>query len=187
VKRADQAEFLDWETSVNTAPALSRMSVGVVLERRKAASPWTDFNWRPVAVLPGQPQAEPWTVLAIDGDAATFYAGSADLVLHRTETGQYRDNLASGAPSLWVALRPTGDEPSLRVVAVTADPAEGESFTQAGDDLVGAVPMPAAVRDMVEAFALEHHVEQPFVKRERDRADPESLAHRRPIEKGKDR
>ena len=33
VKRADQAEFFDWETSVNAAPALSRMSVGVVLER----------------------------------------------------------------------------------------------------------------------------------------------------------
>jgi hypothetical protein len=172
---------------VNAAPALSGMSVGVVLERRKAASPWTDYNWRPVAVLPGQPQAEPWTVLAIDGEAATFYAGAADLMLHRTETGQYRDNLASGAPSLWVALRTTGGEPPLRVVAVTADPAEGESFTQAGDDLVGAVPMPAAVRDMVEAFVVEHHVEQPFFKRERDRADPESLAHGRPTEKGKGR
>ena len=178
--------FLDRETSVNAAPALSRMTVGVVLERRKAASPWTDFNWRPVAVLSGQPEAEPWTVLAIDGEAATFYAGAVDLVLHRTETGRYRDNLASGAPSLWVALRSTGGEPPFRVIAVTADPAEGASFTQAGDDLVGAVPMPAAVRDMLEAFVAAHHVEQPFFKRERDRADPESLAHRRPTEKGKD-
>src|SRR5260370_25635881 len=125
------------------------MPVGVVLERRKAASPWTDYNWRPVAVLPGQPQAEPGTVLAIDGEAATFYAGAVDLMLHRTETGQYRDNLASGAPSLWVALRTTGGEPPLRVVAVTADPAEGESFTQAGGRLVGGMPMPAAVRGIV--------------------------------------
>jgi hypothetical protein len=59
------------------------------------------------------------------------------------------------------------------VAAVTADPAEGESFTQAGDDLVGAVPMPAAVRDMLDAFIVEHHVEQPFFKRERERADPD--------------
>ena len=171
---------------MNAAPALSRMSVGVVLERRKATSPWTDFSWRPVAILPGRPQAEPWTVLAIDGEAATFYAGAVDLMLHRTETGQYRDNLASGAPSLWVALRTTGGEP-LRVVAVTADPAEGESFTQAGDDLVGAVPMPMAVRDVVEAFVVEHHVEQPFFKRQRDRANPESLARRPSSEKGKGR
>src|SRR5258708_36109920 len=122
------------------------MPVGVVLERRKAASPWTDYNWRQVAVLPGQPQAEPGTVLAIDGEAATFYAGAVDLMLHRTETGQYRDNLASGAPSLWVALRTTGGEPPLRVVAVTADPAEGESFTQARDALVRARPRPPAAR-----------------------------------------
>jgi len=43
------------------------------------------------------------------------------------------------------------------------------------------------VRDMVEAFVVEHHVEQPFFKRERDRADSESLAHGRPTEKGKGR
>jgi hypothetical protein len=172
---------------VNDAPALSAMSLGVVVERRKAASAWIDYTWRPVAVLPGWPQAEPWSVLAIDGDATTFYAGAADLALYRTETGQYRDNLASSAPSLWVTLRPTGGEPPFRVVAITADPAEGESFTQAGDDLVGSVPIPATVREMLEAFIAEHQVEQPFFKRNRDRADPEGLARRRPIEKGKGR
>ena len=172
---------------MNAAPALSPMSLGVVVERRKAASAWVDYNWRPVAVLPGRPQAEPWSVLATDGEATTFYAGAADLALYRTETGQYRDNLASGAPSLWVALRPTGGDPPFRVAAVTADPAEGESFTQAGDDLVGAVPMPAAVRDMVEAFIAEHHVERPFFKRERERADPDGLARRRPTKKDKGR
>jgi len=155
------------------------MSLGVVVERRKAASPWVDYNWQPVAVLPGQPQAEPWSVLVIEDEATTFYAGAAELALYRTETSQYRDNLASGVPSLWVALRPTGGEPPFRVVAVTADPAEGESFTQAGDDLVGTVPIPAPVRDTIEVFIQEHHVEQPFFKRERDRADPEILARRR--------
>jgi hypothetical protein len=122
-------------------------------------------------------------VIAADGDAASFYAGAADLALYRTETGQYRDNLASGAPSLWVALRPTGAEPPYSVVAVTADPAEGESFTQAGDDLVGAVPMPAVVRDLLEAFVAEHHVEQPFFKRERDLADPQAPVRPASIEK----
>lgn len=172
---------------MNIAPALSRMCLGVVVERRKAASPWVDYNWRPVAVLPGRPETEPWSVLVTDGDATTFYAGAADLSLYRTEADRYRDNLASDAPSLWVALRPTGVEPPFRVVAVTADPAEGESFTQAGDDLVGAVPIPAAVRGMLEAFIAEHHVAQPFFKRERDRADPEALALRRPMKKGKGR
>jgi len=172
---------------VNAAPALSAVSLGVVVERRKAASAWADYSWRPVAVLPGRPGTEPWSVLATDDDATTFYAGAADLALYRTETAHYRANLASGAPSLWVALRPTGGQPPFRVVAITADPAEGESFTQAGDDLVGAVPMPAAVRDLLEAFVIEHHVEQPFFKRQRDRADPEGIARHRPGEKEKDR
>jgi len=168
---------------VNVAPAVARMSIGVVVERRRAASAWIDYIWQPVAVLPGHPEAEPWTVLAADGDATTFYAGAADLALHRTETGQYRDNLASGAPALWVMLRPTGIEPPYRVVAVTADPAEGESFTQAGDDLVGVVPMPAVVRDMLEAFIGEHHVERPFFKRERDRDEPWEQARPASVEK----
>jgi hypothetical protein len=158
---------------MNVAPALARISVGVIIERREAASPWIDHVWQPVAVLPGLPETKPWTELAADGNATTFYAGAADLALYRTETSRYRDNLASGAPSVWVVLRPTGGEPPLSVVTVTADPAEGESFTEAGNDLVGAVPMPPTVREMLEAFVAEHHVEQPFFKRRRDRPDPE--------------
>jgi hypothetical protein len=165
---------------VNVAPHAG-ITVGVVVERRKAASPWADFIWRPVAVLPGQPDAAPWTVLSTAGDTTSFYAGMAEVALYRGDTGSYRDNLASAVPSLWVALRPTGAEPPYDVVAVTADPAEGESFTQAGDDIVEALPMPAAVRDIVKAFVAEHHVEQTFVKRKRDRADPEALARRAPL------
>ena len=168
---------------MNIAPALAQMSVGVVVERRKATSAWIDHVWQPVAVLPGRPQAEPWTMLAADGDTATFYAGAADIALYRTETGRYRDNLASGTPSLWVVLRPTGAEPPYSVAAVTADPAEGESFTQTGDDLVGSVPMPPAVRDTLEAFIAEHHVEQPFYKRQRDRTEPRGPARPQSDEK----
>ena len=50
----------------------------------------------------------------------------------------------------------------------------------AGGDLVEAVPMPDAVRATVEGFVVEHHIERPFHKRERDRADPEALARRGP-------
>lgn len=163
--------------------AHARIAVGIVVERRKAASQWIDFTWRPVTILAGQPDAAPWTVLSSTADTTSFYAGTAEVALYRTETGSYRDNLASAAPSLWVALRPTGVEPPYEIVAVTADPAEGESFTQAGDDIVEALPMPASVRDVVEAFVAEHHVERPFFKRKRDRADPEALAPRSPAQK----
>ena len=166
-----------------SSPAQATIPIGVVVERRKAQSQWIEFTWKPVAVLVGQPDAAPWTVLSRDGDRMTFYAGPAEIALYRTETGNYRDNLASAAPMLWVALRSTGVEPSYEIFAVTADPSEGEAFTEAGSDLVDVVPMPQSVRAVIDGFVAEHHVERPFHKRERDRADPEALAPRGPMQK----
>src|ERR1700740_3345916 len=102
---------------MSIAPPLMRIPVGIVVERRKAASPWIDFLWRPVAVLPGRPDAAPWTTLAMDAETATFYAGAAEIALYRSETARYRENLASGTPSLWVALRPTRIDPPYNLLA----------------------------------------------------------------------
>jgi hypothetical protein len=152
--------------------ALTRIPVGVVVERRKAKSAWADVLWRPVSVLAGTPQAAPWTPLAADDDVTLFYAGEAVIELHRTETTNYRDNLASGAPSLWVNMRPTTSEHPYELLAVTADPSEGEAFTDAGSNLIEAVPMPPEVVAIVDQFIATHHVERPFVKRRRDQKAP---------------
>ena len=171
---------------MNVAPALAKIAVGIVVVRRKADSPWIDFTWKPVAALAGLPDAAPWTLLSQDSDSATFYAGAAGIELYRTETSNYRENLSSSSPMLWVALRPTGVEPPYEVFAVTADPAEGEAWTEAGSDLVDVVPMPATVRATIEAFVADHHVERVFHKRQRDRADPEALARRGPMQQERD-
>jgi hypothetical protein len=164
---------------VSAAPLLT-IRVGVVVERIKAVGPWADYIWRPNAVLVGQPDAAAGTKLTDDGERATFYAGPAAIGLYPSETSNYRDNLTSGAPSLWVVLREADGEPPYSVFLVTADPAEGEGMTAAGNDIVEAVPMPDPVREEVEAFVAEHHVDRPFFKRKRDRADPQALG-RRPI------
>jgi Protein of unknown function (DUF3305) len=161
---------------VNTA--LASISVGVVVERHKAKSPWADFVWRPVSVLAGVPEAAPWTELARDGESTTYYAGTATIELHKTETTNYRDNLATGAPGLWVVLRKTESDPPYKVFTVTADPAEGEAMTESGVDLVEQVPMPEPICAALEAFIAEHHVERPFYKRPQTQADPEALARR---------
>jgi hypothetical protein len=148
------------------------MTVGVVVERREARSAWVDFLWRPVSVFVGSPSAAPWTPLDTESDITLFYAGQAEIELHRTETPNYRDNLASGAPALWVALQPAASGQPYEILAVTADPAEGEAFTDAGNYLVEAVPMPSAVVEAVVQFLAEHHVERPFVKRRRQPAEP---------------
>jgi hypothetical protein len=161
------------------------MAVGVVVRRVKATSQWIDYIWRPVSVLPGVPETEPWTKLTDDGEAATFYVGSAEIELFPSDTTQYRDNLNSGAPLLWVTLRATESEPPYKLGSVTADTAEGEAMTETGNDLVEAVPMPDEVADMVAQFVSEHHVERVFYKRKRKDADPEALARRAPVEKGR--
>jgi hypothetical protein len=159
--------------------ALARIAVGVVVERRRAKSPWVDFLWRPVSVLVGTPAAAPWTPLTAETEVTLLFAGEAVIELHRTETANYRDNLASGAPALWVALHPVASQPPYEILAVTADPAEGEAFTDAGSNLVEAVPMPPEVAESIGQFIVEHHVERPFVKRRRQPAEP-ALARRGP-------
>jgi hypothetical protein len=157
--------------------ALARIPVGVIVERRKARSPWIDYLWRPVSVLVGTPGAAPGTVLRERPEAILFYAGLATIELHRTETTSYRDNITSAGPGLWVALRPTASEHPAselpyEIMTVTADPAEGEALTDAGNNLVETVPMPAAIIATIRLFVARHHVERPFLKRRRTPAEP---------------
>jgi len=159
---------------------LSQILVGVVVERGKADSPWIDYLWRPVGILPDAPDVPAWSVLREEGETVLFYAGSCTIELHRAETARYRDNLATGSPQLWVVLSPAESNWPYTLTAVTADPAEGEAFTEAGANLVETVAMPDVVREAVEGFVAEHHVEREFVKRKRDRANPEALARRQP-------
>jgi hypothetical protein len=163
----------------NAAP-LATIPVGVIVERSKSISQWADFYWRAVGVLAGQPETPAWTKLSDDGERTTFYAGTAEIELYRTETTYYLSNLESGSPALWVALRATEGDPPYTVAVVTADPAEGESLTETATDMIEQVPMPELIQQTVAAFVAEHHVAQPFVKRKRDRANPEALARRLP-------
>lgn len=160
----------------------ARIPAGVIIERRKAKSAWADFVWRPIAVLAGEPDAAPWTLLNADAERATYYAGAAELALYRSDCGSYRDNLATEAPKLWVVLRATASDPPFAVAAVTADPGEGEAYSTSGTDLVEALPMPEPIRVAIAEFIAERHVaDEVFFKRVRDRADPEALARRAPI------
>lgn len=162
-----------------------RIPVGIVVERRKARSEWIDFVWRPVTALVGSPEAERWTILNEEGEATSFYAGGTHIELFPTETAYYRDNLATGEPLLWVILRPSQGAWPYELFKVTADPREGEALTETGADLVETIAMPGAIAEEIASFVARYHVEHPFVKRKRDRADPEALARKIPAKEGK--
>ena len=78
------------------AEPLVRIPVGVVIERRKAKSAWADFVWRPVAVLPARPGGRAVDCTERDADCMNFYAGAAEIELHRSDACGYRDNLGDG-------------------------------------------------------------------------------------------
>ncbi len=150
------------------------VALGVVLEKRKAQSIWIDHLWVPYGVLVNPPPLAPMTPMgradAADPQAGErFYLGEARLVLHAGDTAQYRDNLATGAPKVWVVLRCT-EADEMQLLAVTADPSEGEMHTEAGANLVEPVPMPPELVPQIAEFVARFHVEREFFKRKRDGA-----------------
>lgn len=161
--------------------ALMQIPVGVVVVRREAETQWLDYTWQPASILVGEPETSPWTILSSEEGTTTYYAGSTEIELYRTETAHYRDNLA-GDSCLWVVLQPTSGEPPYELARVTADPNEGESYTQAGSNIVETLPMPDSVRETIAAFVAEHHVEHQFIKRKRTGVEPEALARRMPVQ-----
>jgi hypothetical protein len=149
----------------------AQIEVGIVVAKRRLKGPWLSHAWLPSAALPAPAEAAPGTRLGAGEGDELFYAGAFPVVLHRSETGHYRDNLVSGQPSLWVSLRPVGND-DVEVAAVTADPYEGEAMAEGLGEIIEAVPMPPEIQEKVAAFVEAFHVERQFFKRKRDRVDP---------------
>jgi Protein of unknown function (DUF3305) len=145
-----------------------QISVGLVVERRILIGEWGGVAWRPITIFAEAPEVAPWTPLGGNEAAARFYAGAFPVHLYSTDTANYRDNLSSGAPKLWVVMRAEGSEPPIQIMLVTADPAEGEGSTEAGNNIVETIDMPVEIAGVVAAFIAAHHVERPIIKRKRD-------------------
>lgn len=156
------------------------IEVGIVVERRAVDSPWIDHAWTPLAVLPEPPPLPSWTELPGTPERRSIYLGAATLTLHSVDTAHFRENFQAGRAKLWVAIRPTGVEPEIEFVGVTADPFEGEVYAENVGDIVEALPMPQAVAEQVLAFFEANHVEREFIKRKRHEHDPRKGGGPRP-------
>ena len=132
-----------------------------------------EFSWSPSAVLTALPDVAPWTRLGGSDDLALFFAGAVSLALFSTDTANYRDNLSRDEPKLWVVMRAVDDVTPLEIVAITADPTEGEAFTETGSYIVETIAMPDDIAGPIAQFIHDHHVERPIIKRKRDRAAPD--------------
>lgn len=134
---------------------------------------------RPLMVLPTEPDTAPGTIVSAEDGTETWYLGGRDLVLWSGDAGHHRDNLSSGRPSVWVALRGT-DPARAEVIAVTVDPYEGEGLASDPDLIVEAVPMPEPVARALAAFVEAHFVDMPFKKRKREPVDTNAMSARAP-------
>jgi hypothetical protein len=155
------------------------LRVGVVATRRPPVTRWGKGELRPSAILPAEPAVQAPYLLNTQDSVETWYLGARDVILYQGDTGHHHDNLHSGRPALWVALR--GQDPlSAEVVIVTADPYEGEGLVADLDLRVEAVPMPEPVQAEVADFVARYHIEIEFKKRKRLPADPNAMVARAP-------
>ena len=150
------------------------MPLGVVVERRDSQSPWQDYEWCPVAVIPGAGPVKDWRMLRAGPGWVQFHAATLELELFRKETEGYKLNLSSDPPAVYVVLRrgDEADEPELAPFCVTVSAIEAQDYLDAGDDIVEGVPIPEPVLAFVQDFIDQHHVEEPFVKRKQKRYKP---------------
>ncbi|SFD47177.1 DUF3305 domain-containing protein [Roseivivax sediminis] len=144
------------------------MPVGVVVRRQPGVTRWAAWSWRPVAILPGAEAAD-WQILREDGEATEYHAATVPLTLYRGETEAYRVALSDTKPCVYVILRAAARGATMpwSVHLVTASPHEAALFETSGEEIVEKVPMPQGVAAWVGTWVASHHVEEPFVKRQR--------------------
>ncbi len=157
---------------MRTNAKTTALKVGVVLAREDIDHPWQDHRWRPLSVLVGIPELDPGDVLK-DGDGFTHYfAGTFEIEMHRKETSAYVVNLENDVPVVYVVATDAEDEDAelpYDIRLVTVSPFEAQDYLDSGEDIVEAIPMIEPLIAWVERFIEEHHEEEVFIKRQRDK------------------
>ncbi|MFK7879607.1 DUF3305 domain-containing protein [Roseobacter sp.] len=152
-------------------PNSQSVKLGVVLRQSPGVTAWAKWVWTATSVLPGAPQAS-WKLLRQDGDVSEYHASTVDLTLYVSDTEAYVHELQSQQPSIYVVMRDAedaDDDAPLDILKVTASPYEAQDYCDSGEETVERVSMPTSVLEWVAAFVAEHHVEEEFVKRRRDK------------------
>ena len=148
------------------------LPLGIIVEKRKSSHPWGDWNWFPSAVFINPPQNDGWQELMRGEEFVRYHAATLFLELHRKDTEALRLNLMQSEPELYVVLQEDEEgEFPYKPHKVTASSYDAQDFHDAGDDIIEKVLMPEAVAAFIQAFVEEHHVEEEFKKRRRDRLD----------------
>ncbi len=144
--------------------------LGVVVARERIDHPWQEFAWRPLSVFLDADPISDWRLLQRGAGFEHYHAATLPLELHRKETAGYRVNLANGVASIYVVLREGAagaSEIPMHVHMVTASPFDVQAYGHTMEEIIGRVVMPEPLVALVQDFIAAHHVEDTFVKRQR--------------------
>ena len=158
------------EEKLNTGGQKSvSIALGIVIRKVPGVTRWVEHVWKVVAVLPGA-GPENWKVLRRDGEAIEYHAATVPLELFRTDTEAYLHGLSTKIPSIYVVMRDGVGVDPLDVVLATASPYEAQDYADTGEELVEKVPMPEGLVAWIRDYIDEHHEDEVFVKRRRDKS-----------------
>ena len=151
--------------------ARQTIPVGIVVRRTPGVTRWAKWVWQVIAVLPGAGPAQ-WREMRREGDTIEYHAATLPLDLWSSDTEAYKVTTSAKVPGLVVVMRETEDETAAVPFVptfVTASAYDGQDYMDSGDGLIELVPMPEGLIAVIQAFCDQHHVEEVFVKRKRDR------------------
>ena len=143
--------------------------LGIVIRKVPGVTRWVDHVWKAVAVLPGAGQAH-WKELRRDGDVIEYHAATVQLELFRTDTEAYLHGLSTKIPAIYVVMRESEGADPLDVVLATASPYEAQDYADTGEELVEKVPMPEGLGAWIRDYVEQHHEDEVFIKRRRDKS-----------------
>ncbi|WP_162851887.1 DUF3305 domain-containing protein [Marinobacter sp. BW6] len=146
------------------------LRVGAVVRRSPGVTRWVKEIWKPVAVIPGAPDAF-WKELVREEDVVDYHAGTVTMELFRADVEGYLVSLNMAVPSVWIIMDRdvTSQSPSGWVVStITASAHEALDALDSGESIVEAVPIPESMAAWIKEFIDMHYIEEPFKKRRRD-------------------
>lgn len=149
------------------------IKVGVIVAWEQLNHPWQTERWRPIEILINPPDCNGWRELRRVQGCVHYHAANVELELHRKDAAAYQVNLVNGEPVVYVVLQERETEHAIpvEVQTVTVSPFDAQAHDFGSGEVVAGVRMPDPLRALVAAFVSEHHDDEPFVKRNREKAD----------------
>jgi uncharacterized protein DUF3305 len=153
------------------------LQVGAVVRRKPGVTRWAKHVYKPVAIIPGAPDAF-WKELVREDEVVDYHAGTVTMELFRADVEAYLVSLNLAVPSVWVILDRDESQQSpsgLVVSAITASAFEAQDALDSGENIVEAVPIPESMAAWIKEFVDMHYVEEPFKKRRRNKHDIDGI------------